>query len=123
MIIDDEVAVGKVLGKMLSRLGYLPAIFRDSLEAVKAFRENPNCCDLVLTDMTMPSMTGSELAHEMLARRPDLPIILLSGYSESIDKEKALRIGIREFLYKPVKKETLSAVIREVLAGGKNSHS
>lgn len=123
MVIDDDPSVGLVHEKMLSKLGYRVTLYTDSLEAVKKFRENPNCCDLVLTDMTMPNMTGAELAREMLSLRPDLPIILVTGYSEAVDKERAFRIGIRDFLEKPVKKAELSVRIKEVFQSGANSHS
>lgn len=123
MIIDDDEAVGSVTQLILGKLGYRVTLFSDSLEAVKHFRENPQSCDLVLTDMTMPKMTGVELAREMMAIRPELPVILMSGYSEAIDKEKAIRIGIRDFLLKPVSKAELSVRIKEVLDSGAHSHS
>ena len=71
-----------------------------------------------MTDMTMPRMTGAELAREVLSLRPELPVIMATGYSEIIDKEKAERLGIREFIFKPVKKEQLSQVLRKVLDYG-----
>lgn len=123
MIIDDEPSVGSVHKAMLRGLGYLVTVYSNSLEAAKEFRKNPNCCDLVLTDMTMPNMTGVELAREMLSIRPSLPIILITGYNEAVDKEKAFRIGLRDFLLKPVSKSELSARVREVLKSGAHSHS
>ena len=68
--------------------------------------------------MTMPDMTGAELAREMLSLRPELPIIMATGYNESIDEEKASRIGIRSFLLKPVKKATMATALRTVLDNG-----
>ncbi len=123
LLVDDEVMVGTMHERMLRRLGYLVSYFSSSIEAVKAFRENPDCCDLVVTDMTMPQMTGTELAREMLALRPGVPIILMTGYSEAVDKEKAARIGIREFLLKPVDKTDFSIKIKEALSGGAHSDS
>lgn len=115
MVVDDEPPVAGVLKAMLIRLGYRVIVHHDSLEAVRQFRCDPRCCDLVLTDMTMPAMTGSELAREMLSLRPDLPVVMLTGYSESIDRSRAMQTGIREFLFKPVKKESLARALREVL--------
>ncbi|WP_159441279.1 PAS domain-containing protein [Desulfopila aestuarii] len=118
MLIDDEEVVGKVHERMLSKLGYRVTLFNSSLEAVKTFRDNPKCCDLVVTDMTMPNMTGAELAREMLSLRPDLPIIVVTGYSEAMDTEKAARIGIRHLLMKPVDRVDFSLRVKEALRGG-----
>jgi PAS domain S-box-containing protein len=118
MVVDDEMKIAQVFQRMLGRLGYKVTIFTDSIEAVSRFRRNPDEYDLVLTDMTMPKMTGAELAREVLALRPALPVIMTTGYSEIIDKEKANRLGIKEFLLKPVKKEQLAGVVRKALTDG-----
>lgn len=123
MVVDDEPALGSVIKNILERLGYKVDVYTRSLAAVRKFREDPDCCDLVLTDMTMPDMTGSELAREVMSLRPGLPVIMLTGFSEVIDREKALQIGIREFLLKPVKKKVLAKVIREVLSNGANPYN
>lgn len=123
MVVEDEAPVGRVLESILSKLGYSVTLVTDSPEAVSRLRDNPNCCDLILTDMTMPNLTGLELAREALALRPQLPIIMLTGYSEAVDKEKAVKVGIRDFLLKPVRKDKLSAVIREVLDSGPGFNS
>lgn len=120
MIVDDEVSVVEVLRANLEDVGYLVSTFHDSIAAVKRFRENPYCCDLVLTDMQMPGMTGAELAREFLALRPDLPIIMLTGHSENFDVRRAKKMGIRELIQKPVKKDKLRQVVREVLGDGKD---
>jgi CheY-like chemotaxis protein len=103
---------------MLQRLGYSITIFTDSIEAVSRFRRNPDAFDLVLTDMTMPKMTGAELTREVLSLRPKLPVIMITGFSEIIDKDKAQRMGVKEFILKPVKKEKLSQVVNRVLGHG-----
>lgn len=121
MLVDDEIAVSIVHEKILTKLGYVVSRFTDSLEAMEAFRKDPGCCDLVITDMTMPSLTGKELAIQLLSIRPELPIILVTGYSEAVDKEKAMEIGIRDFLLKPLRKENISSAIRNVLNKGKHS--
>ncbi len=118
MVVDDEDVVGRVIRSMLSRMGYKVTLFTSSLEAVKSFRRNPHDYDLVFTDMTMPDMTGAELAREVLALRPELPVIMTTGYSEIIDKEKAERIGIKKFMLKPMKRKHLSRIVREVLDNG-----
>lgn len=118
MVIDDEVALSKLLRISLNKVGYQVTTFNDSIEAVKQFRMDPVCCDLVITDMLMPNMTGTELAREFLSLRSDIPIILLTGHSGNFDRERAMRLGIKEMLMKPVRKETLFQVIRKVLSNG-----
>ncbi|MFH0783190.1 MAG: ATP-binding protein, partial [Pseudomonadota bacterium] len=123
MVIDDEVAVSEVLRRFLEQVGYQVVTFNDSIAAVKQFRENPNCCDLVLTDMLMPNMTGAELAREVLALRPDMPVIMATGHSDTLDGDRARRIGIRDLILKPVKRGKLQQVVRKALDYGKNSDS
>lgn len=115
MLIEDEAMLAKVMSRMLSKLGYKVTIFTDSLKAVKEYRRNPYDFDVVITDMTMPHMTGAELAREVLSLRPELPIIMTTGYSESIDEERSKRIGITTFMLKPVKKKPLAKELRKVL--------
>ncbi len=118
MVVDDEGVVARVVRNMLSKMGYKVTLFTSSIEAVKSFRYNPHAYDLVFTDMTMPEMTGAELAREVLSLRPGLPIILATGYSEIIDQGKAEHIGIKKFMLKPIKRQDLSKVVREVLDNG-----
>jgi PAS domain S-box-containing protein len=120
MVIDDEPPVARVLQSMLQRVGYNVTIFNDSIAAVKRFRMDPNCCDLVITDMLMPNMTGVELAREFLGQRSDIPIIILSGHSENVDRKRVKQLGIKELLLKPIKKEKLYQIIRRILEHGKN---
>ncbi len=120
MVVDDEVPVTKVLRAILEDVGYLVATFHDSIAAVKQFRENPDCCDLVLTDMQMPGMTGAELAREFLALRPGLPIVMLTGHSDIFDAKRAKMMGIRALVQKPAKKEQLQQIVRKVLEYGKD---
>ncbi|MEE4242728.1 MAG: ATP-binding protein, partial [Desulfopila sp.] len=123
MVVDDEMVLARMLEKMLSKLGYQVALFVDSLTAVREYRRNPHDFDLIITDMTMPHMTGAELSREILSLRPDLPIIMLTGYSESIDEEKAARLGITSFMLKPMKKNMLVKMVRKVLDDAKNACS
>jgi PAS domain S-box-containing protein len=111
---DEEVLVG--LGeKMLRQLGYTVTVRQSSLEAITLFRAQPEAFDLVITDYTMPQMTGAELASEILRVRPDIPIILCTGYSEMITEGEAKKRGIRAFVMKPLSRRSLAEVIRKVL--------
>lgn len=121
MVIDDEPAVAEVLRRSLEGVGYRVLTFHGSIAAVKKFREDPACCDLVITDMLMPAMTGAELAREFFAQRPGLPIIMLTGHSDTFDRDRAKAIGIREFIQKPVKREELQQIVRRVLEDGQDS--
>ena len=118
LLVDDEQQITEFLELQLNRLGYKVTPFCDSIKAVQFFRENSSDIDFVITDMTMPNMTGVELSREILSLRPELPIILFTGYSENIDDTKVLRIGIRKFLTKPLKKGELAQVIRDILDNG-----
>ena len=100
---------------MIERLGYKVTSRTSSIEALKAFRANPDRFDLVITDFTMPNMTGMELAKELLKSRSDILIILCTGYSEYINEAKAKGSGIRAFLPKPVVLGDIAKTIRKVL--------
>jgi CheY-like chemotaxis protein len=118
MIIDDEVQVANVTAACLKKVGYRVTTYNDSMEAVTDFRSDPYCCDLVITDMLMPNMTGAELSREMLSIRKDLPIIMVTGYSEHCDRERSMEIGLREYLFKPIKHQALREIVRKVLKNG-----
>ncbi len=114
-VIDDEQAIVAMEKIALERLGYQVQLFAGSEEALAAFRADPQGCDLVVTDQTMPHLSGMDLAKAFLAIRPDLPIILSTGYSSQASEEDAARIGIRRFIMKPVNIADLAAAIREIL--------
>ena len=114
-IIDDEPAIANIGQAMLTRLGYTVTTEIESLEALKKFEKNPDAFDLVITDQTMPDLTGCELAQAMLTLRPDLPIIICSGYSSVVSKDKAYALGIKKFIAKPFSKEELGETVRCVL--------
>ncbi|MFZ5452629.1 MAG: response regulator [Thermodesulfobacteriota bacterium] len=117
LLVDDEPALTEVIKLMLEHLGYQVECHTTSKSALEAFRrqlrEEP--FDLVITDMTMPHLTGADLALELLKLRPDLPIILLTGFSEKIDSARAGTLGIQGFLYKPIVMRELAALIRRIL--------
>jgi PAS domain S-box-containing protein len=115
LFIDDEPYLADIGKEGLSALGYEVTVRTSSIEALHAFRARPERFDLVITDMTMPNMTGVQLADEILKVRPDIPIILCTGYSEIIDEEKSKKFGIRAFLMKPVSLEEIARTIRKVL--------
>ncbi|MHB8810423.1 MAG: PAS domain-containing protein [Desulfobulbaceae bacterium] len=115
LLVDDELALAEMERRMLQRLGYHVESRVSSIEALQAFRDNPLKFDLVITDQAMPNMTGVELARELLAIRPDLPIILCTGFSRQINEANAKALGIREFLMKPLIKKDIAIAIRRVL--------
>lgn len=117
LVVDDEEAILKMEQKMLERLGYKVTVCLGSVTALDAFNERPDLFDLVLTDMTMPGMTGLQLAREIKAIRPEIPVILCTGFSYQIDEEKSKAMGIQGFVMKPVIKNELATVIRNVLDG------
>jgi CheY-like chemotaxis protein len=104
---------------MLERLGYSVTTQTSSIEALLAFTHQPEAYDLVITDQTMPRMTGVDMAREMLTTRPDLPIILCTGYSSLISEEKIKAWGIKGLALKPLTKKIIADLIRQVLDQGK----
>jgi PAS domain S-box-containing protein len=115
LFVDDEPFQTDLGRQMLGRLGYSVQAFTRSSEALKAFEADPQAIDLLITDMTMPEMTGDELARRILTIRPDLPIILCTGYSERITEEAAEDLGIRGFVMKPVVISELALLLRGIL--------
>ena len=123
LFVDDEKIIADMVTRMLEHLGYEVSANTDSTEALEVFRSSPHMFDLVITDMTMPGMTGVDMAKELMKIRQDIPIILCTGYSESITEESAKNMGIREFVMKPFVMEKLATVIQEVFAGQPSSKS
>jgi len=121
LFVDDEAPIAKIGDKALERLGYTVSIRTSSIEALALFRTKPNDFDLVITDMTMPNMTGDSLAIELMKIRPDIPVILCTGYSKKISDESASEMGIKAFLYKPIVKAYLAKTVRKVLDEAKDS--
>ena len=115
LLVDDEEQIVAMEQQMLENLGYQVTARTDSQEALKVFSEHPQDFDLVITDMTMPYMTGDQLAQKMLDIEPNIPVILCTGFNEIITEEKALAMGIQKFVMKPVVKNDLATTIRSVL--------
>jgi len=115
LFIDDEEQIVQMVQQILESLGYHVTPRTSSVEALEAFRTMPDEFDLVITDMTMPNMTGAELAPRLLEIRSDIPIILCTGFSELMDENKAKAIGIREYVMKPIVRDKIAGTIRKVL--------
>lgn len=115
LLVDDETAIVEMEQQVLERLGYKVAGVSSATDALNVFRKDPKGFDLIITDTTMPEMTGVDLCREILKIRPDMPIILCTGFSEIITKEKAIEMGIREFLMKPVLIKDMAKTIRKLM--------
>ena len=122
LLVDDEDPIAKLEKQMLERLGYKVVMRLNSLEALEAFKAQPNSFDLVISDMTMPYMTGDRLARELTAIRPDIPIIICTGFSERLNQEKAIAIVVKGFLMKPIVKAEMAKMVRNVLDEAKASN-
>jgi CheY-like chemotaxis protein len=117
LLVDDEPMLVETGKKTLSRLGYVVTAETSSVAALELFKKEPYRFDLVFTDQTMPVMTGVDLAKSMLAIRPDIPIILCTGYSNLIDETEARNLGIRALAMKPLMKQEVSVLIQAALEG------
>ncbi|MBW2062669.1 MAG: response regulator, partial [Deltaproteobacteria bacterium] len=116
LFVDDEEALVDTGTQLLERLGYKVTAKTSSLEALEVFKAEPEGFDLVITDQTMPQMTGEKLAQELLSIRPDIPVILCTGFSERLTAEKIKEMGVRALIMKPVVINQLARIIRQVLA-------
>jgi PAS domain S-box-containing protein len=115
LFVDDEAPLAALGKSMLERLGYRVTAKTSSVEALTTFSAHSDQFDLVITDQTMPSLSGADLAKLILEIRPNLPVILATGYSTTINPEKAKAIGIRELLLKPNTTQSMSEAIRRAL--------
>lgn len=117
LFVDDEATLAEMAGQMLGHLGYRTTIYTDSTKALEHFTKNPLLYDLVITDLTMPLMSGVEFAREITAVRSDIPVVLHTGYSTMIDAGEARAAGVRSFMIKPLSMAKLSRLVRDVLDG------
>jgi signal transduction histidine kinase/CheY-like chemotaxis protein len=115
LLIDDEPVIVNMSKEILSSLGYNVVTRTSSIEALEFFKAQPDRVDLVITDMTMPKMTGEVLAKEFMQTRSDIPVILCTGFSARIDEKKAKAMGIKAFVSKPVLKQEIGETVRKVL--------
>jgi PAS domain S-box-containing protein len=116
LLVDDEETVAQVLGLLLESLGYDAVVHTTSHDALAAFRTTPHRFDVVITDQTMPQMTGEDLIHTLRQIRSDIPVILCTGFSHIMDAEKAQVLGNVAFLMKPVDEHELAVRLQQMLA-------
>ncbi len=115
LLVDDEEDIAMVEKRMLEQLGYQVTALTSSIELLETFRSQPDKYDLVITDMTMPNMTGDRLAEKLIEIRNDIPIILCTGFNGKINEDESKALGIREYVMKPVAVRELARTIRKVL--------
>ncbi len=119
LVVDDEIEVADFLAQTLETLGYRVEAVLSAEEAWQRFSRSPGAVDLLLTDQTMPGRTGLELARQCRERRPDLPVVLCTGYASAVATEELAAAGVAVLLAKPVSPRQLAAEVRRVLDGGK----
>ncbi len=115
LLVDDEPAIVDIGKKMLERLGYTVSTRTSGVEALELFKSQPDKYDLIITDLTMPNMTGEKLARELLKIHSGIPVILCTGFSEQLSKEEAIEIGVKEFITKPIAMNQMAKSIRKAL--------
>ncbi|MDX1709035.1 MAG: response regulator, partial [Desulfobacterales bacterium] len=115
LLVDDEDSLIDLGSNMLTKLGYQVKTWTRPIEALDAFRANPHNFDLVISDMTMPNMAGDTLTEELRQIRPDIPIIICTGYSERINKQRAEELGIQGLIMKPFTIRRLAKAVHEAL--------
>ena len=120
LVVDDEPDIVGVLGALLAGLGYDVTVETESSRALELFRGDPQSFDLVITDQTMPELTGEELSREILKIRPELPIIVCTGYTSAFSSEAAFAIGIKQFMMKPLRGRVVAEVVREIFDENSN---
>ena len=120
LFVDDEEVIVDIGEKTLGQLGYDVVTKTSSVEALELFRADPDRFDLVITDMTMPKMTGDQFARELMKIQPDIPIILCTGFSPKISEKQAKEIGIKVFAMKPLVRRDMANIVRKVLDAGRS---
>jgi len=119
LFVDDEPSIMKLGQRMMDTMGYTVDATMSPIDALKRFRSTPDKYDLVITDMSMPEMTGAVLAEKLMAIRSDIPIIICTGHSTLIDEEKAKTMDIAAFVMKPMTRQKIARIIRQVLGNEK----
>ncbi len=119
LLVDDEKGVLEIIRRILEMLGYQVKLETNGADALEVFRTRPDSFDLIITDQTMPNVTGLDLAREVMKIKPHMPIILCSGFSETVSEARVKGIGIRAFLFKPVVRSELALAVRKALDEGR----
>jgi CheY-like chemotaxis protein len=117
LLVDDEDQVVQVTGEILRSLGYSVVGKTSPREAIAVFAKDPRQFDMLITDLTMAELTGLELSEQVKALRPDIPIILITGYSDQVSKDAAISAGIDEYCMKPISMRELSMIVGKFLGG------
>ncbi len=115
LLVDDEETIIDTGREMLEYLGYTVITHNKSTYALNDFKKSPEAYDLIISDMTMPEMNGDELAKKMIEIRPDIPVIICTGYNPKIDDKSAKKIGLKAFIFKPLTFQKLATTVRDVL--------
>ena len=115
LFVDDDVSVAAPVGEMLSQFGYDVETSTNPNHALTAFRDDPHRFDLLITDMTMPDLTGDDLAREVIRIRPDMPVIICTGFNRRIDDFNADAMGVKGLITKPFTIKDVAKTVREVL--------
>ncbi|MCP4713710.1 MAG: response regulator, partial [Deltaproteobacteria bacterium] len=122
LLVDDEKTLKELGGKILGSLGYQVTAFSSSIEAFETFRQSPDIFDMVISDQTMPHMTGYSLSKRILEIKPELPVIICTGYSDTISTKKTESAGIKALIYKPIHRNEIARTIRAVLDNRKTTY-
>ena len=117
LVVDDDPLLVKISERSLTNNGYYVTSFTDSRKALEAFQNMPDNFDMIITDQTMPGLTGADLAKEVLKVKSSMPIIMCTGHSETVSEENALSLGVKKYVLKPIKGEELLNAVRELLGG------
>jgi CheY-like chemotaxis protein/two-component sensor histidine kinase len=115
LLVDDEASLVIFTERMLKRLGYRVSAYTSSFDAMAAFREHPQDFDLILSDMTMPHMTGDQIAREVKTIRPEVPVLIVTGFTDKIRQDEKESAGIDDVLHKPIIKAELAITVRRLL--------
>ncbi|MFH2092174.1 MAG: response regulator [Pseudomonadota bacterium] len=115
LLVDDEEHVSRIETRMLERLGYHVVEKNDSIQAFNLLSRHPDQFDMLITDLTMPGLTGEQLSKKILESNPNFPIIICTGFSEMLDAASAKKMGIKAFLMKPIILSKLAQTVRRVL--------
>jgi CheY-like chemotaxis protein len=119
LLVDDEPPILEMIRRMLEGLGYAVTSAEDGTDALALFCADPHRFDLIFTDMTMPRMTGERLAREVKAIRPDMPVIICTGFSENMNPDRSRELGLSGCLLKPILRSDLAAAVRSALDSGR----